>query len=150
MNLEQAIRDYLPQIVHLSLGTSKDNKPWVCEVHFAYDDGLNLYFRSLASRRHSLEIATNPAVAGTIIKQHELTELPRGIYFEGTAQLLNQEKDQIQAASYLKERLQIPKDILLESKQPEGAQFYKITVNTWYLFGKLGDEGLKKYELKWH
>ncbi|HLZ15367.1 MAG TPA: hypothetical protein VKQ34_05305 [Candidatus Saccharimonadales bacterium] len=39
LDIEQIIRDYLPDVVHMSLATCKDNKPWVCEVHFAYDDG---------------------------------------------------------------------------------------------------------------
>jgi len=37
MNIEQKIREYLPQVIHLSLATSSENKPWVGEVHFAYD-----------------------------------------------------------------------------------------------------------------
>ena len=60
MDIEKLIREYLPQIIHLSLGTSANNKPWVCEVHFAYDESLNLYYRSLTLRRHSQEIAENP------------------------------------------------------------------------------------------
>ena len=32
--IERIIREYLPQIIHMSLATVKDNKPWVCEVHF--------------------------------------------------------------------------------------------------------------------
>lgn len=72
----------------MSLATSNNNKPWVCEVHYAYDDQLNLYFRSKPSRRHSQEIATNPHVAGSIVIQHKLGEKPRGVYFEGIAELL--------------------------------------------------------------
>ncbi len=41
-NLEQIIREYIPQIVHMSLATTADSKPWVCEVHFAYDDAPNV------------------------------------------------------------------------------------------------------------
>ncbi len=67
MDVEKIIREYIDKTIHLSLATSSDNKPWVCEVHFAYDEQLNLYFRSLKSRRHSQEIAKNPNVAGNII-----------------------------------------------------------------------------------
>ncbi len=150
MNIEQTIRDYLPQIVHMSLGTSKDNKPWVCEVHFAYDDDLNLYFRSLTSRRHSQEIAANPNVAGNIVKQHVLGEYPRGVYFEGTAELLASGEEQNKAFHCIQERLQPPTDILAEAGQPDGNQFYKIIVDTWYVFGKIDDQGGKKYELAWN
>src|SRR5438105_3492644 len=110
VDIERVIREYLPQMVHLSLGTSKDNKPWVCEVHFAYDEHLNLYFRSLKSRRHSQEIALNPNVAGNIVKQHAVGEYPRGVYFEGTAELLGPGEAQNKAAACIQERLQPPTD----------------------------------------
>jgi uncharacterized protein YhbP (UPF0306 family) len=150
MDVEKVIRDYLPQIIHLSLGTSKDNKPWVCEVHFAYDEDLNLYFRSLTSRRHSHEIAENPNVAGNIVRQHQLDEYPTGVYFEGKATKLDQGTDQDKAFEAIKARLAADNDILEEAKRPDGHQFYKITVDTFYVFGKFSDEGGKKYELKWN
>jgi len=150
MNIEQIIREYLPQVVHLSLATCKDTKPWVCEVHFAYDDDLNLYFRSLTSRRHSQEIAVNPLVAGNIVRQHALDERPVGVYFEGTAKLLQPGDEQMTAFTCLKERLRIGDDILEQAKQPDGHQFYKISVDTFYVFGKFGDQATQKYELKWN
>jgi nitroimidazol reductase NimA-like FMN-containing flavoprotein (pyridoxamine 5'-phosphate oxidase superfamily) len=75
-DVEQIIRDYLPNVIHLSLATCVDNKPRVCEVHYVYDD-LNLYFRSKLSRRHSQEIFHNPYVAGNIVEQHTREEKPR-------------------------------------------------------------------------
>ncbi|HSX02742.1 MAG TPA: pyridoxamine 5'-phosphate oxidase family protein [Candidatus Saccharimonadia bacterium] len=149
MNIEQAIRDYLPPIVHMSLGTSKDNKPWVCEVHFAYDEDLNLYFRSLSSRRHSQEIAVNPYVSGNIVKQHSLEEYPRGVYFEGVAVRLEFGSERQKAFICIKERLHTNDNILEEANDPSGHQFYKITVETWYVFGKFDEDG-KKYELAWN
>src|SRR2546429_174368 len=86
--VEQIIREYLPGILHMSLGTSKDSKPWVCEVHFVYDNDLNIYFRSKKIRRHSQEIAQNPNVAGNIVEQHPAEQKPRGVYFEGTAEIV--------------------------------------------------------------
>src|SRR6185312_13687025 len=110
MDVEKVIRDYLPNIVHMSLGTSKDNKPWVCEVHFAYDEDLNLYFRSLATRRHSQEIAENPNVAGNIVVQHALGVPGVGVYFEGTAKLLGPGDEQQTAFRCIKERLKASDD----------------------------------------
>lgn len=150
MDIEKVIRDYLPQIVHMSLATSKDNKPWVCEVHFAYDDDLNLYFRSLTSRRHSQEIATNPNVAGNIVRQHSLGEYPMGVYFEGTAEMLGAGDAQDKAFKVIEARLKAGDGILAEAQNPDGHQFYKITVANWYAFGKLDGTGGKKYELKWN
>jgi uncharacterized protein YhbP (UPF0306 family) len=149
LNLEQVVRENLDKTVHMSLATSADNKPWVCEVHFAYDDSLNLYFRSLTARRHSQEIAKNPSVAGTIVKQHALAEYPLGVYFEGSAQLLEPGEEQTVAANCLRNRLEITADIGEEALREDGHQFYKIAVDKFYVFGKFGDEGGKKYELAW-
>ncbi len=149
-DVEQVIRDYLSQIVHMSLGTSNDNKPWVCEVHFVYDENLNLYFRSLASRRHSQDIAANPRVAGNIVKQHALGEYPLGLYFEGAAELLGSEDERRAVEPLFKERLEVTADIVGEAADPEGHQFYKITVENWYAFGKFdGDKG-QKLKLPWN
>jgi uncharacterized protein YhbP (UPF0306 family) len=149
VDVEKNIREYLPQVVHMSLGTSKDNKPWVCEVHFAYDDDLNVYFRSLPTRRHSQEIAQNPHVAGNIVRQHALGEMPRGVYFEGTARMLQPGAEQDKAAACIQARLQPPNDIVQDAQNPDGHQFYKIDVETFYIFGKF-EERAQKYELAWH
>src|SRR5688572_12312737 len=88
IDVEKIVREYIDKTVHLSLATVSENKPWVCEVHFAYDENLALYFVSLQSTRHAVEIKNNPSIAGNIIRQHQLGELPHGIYFEGTAEEL--------------------------------------------------------------
>lgn len=150
VDIEKVIREYLPDVVHMSLATSSNNKPWVCEVHFAYDDQLNLYFRSLTSRRHSQEIAANPNVAGNIVRQHELGMYPLGVYFEGTAELLGPGEEQTKAFQHMKDRLKAGDDILEQAKDPEGHQFYKITVASWYVFGKFDEEGGKKRALAWN
>lgn len=80
-DIEKVIREYLPYVIHMSLATSHGNKPWVCEVHYVFDKDLNLYFMSKSSRRHSKEIEMNEYVAGNIVKQHELGQKPRGVYF---------------------------------------------------------------------
>jgi uncharacterized protein YhbP (UPF0306 family) len=150
VDVEKIIRDYLPQIVHLSLGTSKDNKPWVCEVHFAYDEDLNLYFRSKDDRRHSQEIAANPQVGGSIVKQHAPDEYPLGVYFEGTATKLESEEDMQSAFPAFQKVLGKDESIFEDARQPDGHKFYKISVASWYVFGKFGDAGGMKYELKWN
>ncbi|HKU18815.1 MAG TPA: hypothetical protein VJP80_06105 [Candidatus Saccharimonadales bacterium] len=149
MDIEKIIRGYVPNVVHMSLGTCVNNRPWVCEVHFAYDDELNLYFRSLVSRRHSQEIAENPLVAGNIVRQHQLGEYPLGVYFEGVAKKLDTSTERQKAFSAINGRLHTGDDILKEAEDPKGHQFYKITVNNWYVFGKLDDTGGKKYTLEW-
>lgn len=149
MNVEKTIREYLPQVIHMSLATAKNNLPWVCEVHFAYDDELNFYFRSLPTRRHSQEIAENPHVAGNIVTHHFLGQPVRAVYFEGTARLLQAGDEQKQAFEAIKARLHTSDEILEEAKRPEGHQFYKITVETFYVFDSYTSNPSQKYELKW-
>ena len=150
MDIEQVVRDYLPGIVHMSLATVRDGKPWVCEVHFVYDDKLNLYFRSLQSRRHSQEIALNPQVAGNIVVQHSLGQPARAVYFEGQANMIENEAEVKQVFKYFHDRLQLKEEIIADALKPDGHKFYKISVETYYFFGTLGKDPAQKYELAWN
>lgn len=150
LDVEKLVREHIDKIVHMSLGTCSDNKPWVCEVHFAYDKDLNLYWRSLKSRRHSQEIAKNPNVAGNIVRQHALGEPGIGIYFEGQAKLLEPGDEQNTAFECISKRLQAGPEILSEAKDPNGHQFYKVTVTKWYVFGPFDSQPSQKYELEWN
>jgi uncharacterized protein YhbP (UPF0306 family) len=150
MDVEKVIREYIDKSIHMSLGTSRDNKPWVCEVHFVYDDRLNLYFRSLKSRRHSQDIALNPNVAGNIVKQHTVDEYPHAIYFEGSASLVDDEQKRQKLFGLFKDRLNANEDILEEAKLEDGHQFYEVVVTNWYAFGKFGQPSGQKYELSWN
>jgi uncharacterized protein YhbP (UPF0306 family) len=149
MDLEKIIRKYIDRSIHMSLGTSNGSKPWVCEVHFVYDPDLNLYFRSLKSRRHSQDIASNPSVAGNIVKQHVVGEPGHGIYFEGTASPVESDADRQELFPLFAERLGAKESILEDSRQPDGHQFYKIVVSNWYAFGMFGKDSAQKYQLPW-
>jgi uncharacterized protein YhbP (UPF0306 family) len=149
--IEQLIRNYLPNIIHMSLATCVDNKPWVCEVHYAYDQELNLYFNSLPSRRHSQEITQNPYVSGNIVTQHGLGEKPQGIYFEGMAAMVEgpEEVETVlrEYGGRFTDRADFTK---AELSKDDGGRFYKITVSDFYVFdvrGELNPPG--KHHLKW-
>jgi hypothetical protein len=119
-------------------------------VHFAYDDELCLYFRSKPSRRHSLEIAANPQVAGNIVKQYELGEPVVGLYFEGTAELLAGVNNTSPAFIAL-QQLGLKEEALSEAENdPDGHKFYKITVKNWYAFGRFGADHGQKLKLEWN
>jgi uncharacterized protein YhbP (UPF0306 family) len=150
MDIEKIIREYIDKSIHMSLATCLDNKPWVCEVHFAYDEQLNLYFRSLTSRRHSQEIAINPNVSGNIVKQHSLEDYPHAIYFEGAAVIMKDEQQRLNIFPAFQSRLGADQNILDEAKREDGHQFYKITISKWYAFGKFGQPNGQKYELNWN
>jgi uncharacterized protein YhbP (UPF0306 family) len=134
VDVEKAIREYLPNVIHMSLATCVDNKPWVSEVHFVYDNDLNLYWRSQPDRRHSQEIAANPNVAGNIVEQHSMDMSPRGLYFEGTAQMLEGLTEGSPEYQLFADRFNVGPDVLADAANPDGHQFYKLTVADWYVF----------------
>ncbi|MDO8335314.1 MAG: pyridoxamine 5'-phosphate oxidase family protein [Candidatus Saccharibacteria bacterium] len=147
MNIENFIREYLPNVIHLSLATSADNKPWVCEVHFAYDDDLNLYFFSTTDRRHCEELRNNKYVAGNIVKQHAMGEKPRGVYFEGVAeQLENVDENHIAYKTYA---ARYPEFRHWE-KLGGDSRLYKIKVSDYYIFDVTGQiQPPGKHQLSW-
>ncbi len=149
MNIEETIRQYLPQVIHLSLATSSGNRPCICEVHYVFDDNLNLYFRSKPDRRHSVEIASNRSVAGNIVVQHKIGEKVRGVYFEGTAEKLMNVDMEHPAYTLYCERFGTGPEILEESRTDSGHGFYKITVDTFFLFDSKESDPSQKYELSW-
>jgi nitroimidazol reductase NimA-like FMN-containing flavoprotein (pyridoxamine 5'-phosphate oxidase superfamily) len=150
MDVEKLVRENTEGLFHMSLATSSGNAPWVCEVHFAYDESLNLYFRSLLSRRHSQEISKNPQVAGNIVKQSELGESPVGVYFEGRAELLSGVDLNHPAFLAISQRIGVGSEIIDEANKEDGHKFYKITVKNWYVFGRFGTDHSQKLKLEWN
>lgn len=148
MDVEQVIREYLPDVLHMSLATCIGNKPWVCEVHFVYDGELNLYFRSKTSRRHSQEITKNQNVAGNIVAQHGKDEKPRAVYFEGRAK--EQDSPDKSIFELFKSRLGLSDDIVADSKKKDGHKVYKIAVSDYYLFDARESVPSQKYHLAWN
>lgn len=148
INIEQAIREYLPGVVHLSLATVNNGIPWMCEVHYAYDDRLNLYFVSRPSKRHSVEIMQNGIVAGSIVRQHMAKEKVRGVFFEGKAKKIENISTKHDAYKVFTERFGVEKSLLEIGKDTR--EFYQVTVNKFYLFDSIESEIGKKYELVWN
>lgn len=147
--IEKIIRGYIPQIIHMSLATSKNNKPWVCEVHFLYDDDLNLYFSSSIDSRHSQEIVANPHVAGNIVTQHHKDQKVRCVDFEGTARVLTQEEAEKEGYPAYVRRYGESENLLNEIRKDGNAKFFKITVENYCLFDSYGEKR-GKHTLPWH
>ncbi|MFI5240449.1 MAG: pyridoxamine 5'-phosphate oxidase family protein [Candidatus Saccharimonadia bacterium] len=150
ISVENIIRENIGKTYHMSFATVRENKPWVCELHFVYDENLNLYFRSQASRRHSMELSDNPYVSGNIVEQHAVDEYPHGIYFEGTARVLDDLAEQHRIYPLFEQRLGLDRRILDDAQKSEGHKFYMITISDWYAFGKFGQERGQKYHLVWN
>lgn len=147
--IEQTIRGYIPQIIHMSLATVQDNMPWVCEVHFVYDDDLNLYFVSSAKTRHAQEIAKNPHVAGNIVTQHHKDQKVRCVDFEGVAETLNGADAEKTAYQAYKERFGESEGLLNEIRKDGDTRFFKIRVKDFFLFDSYGDTR-GKHHLPWN
>lgn len=149
-DIEQAIREYLPGVVHLSLATVDSGIPWMCEVHYAYDDRLNLYFVSRSSKRHSIDIMQNGIVAGSVVKQYSAKEKVRGVFFEGKAEKIsNINKDHV-AYKVFTERFGVEQSLLEGNNVPDGREFYQITVSKFYLFDSIESKTGEKYDLLWN
>lgn len=91
--LKQLISDYLQEAFIMQLATVKGDQPWVCTVHFATDDNWNIYWISLPSRRHSVELEANHKVAGAIVLPHKHDDPPRGLQFSGSARRIIDETE---------------------------------------------------------
>jgi uncharacterized protein YhbP (UPF0306 family) len=148
-DLEKIIRDYVANVIHMSLATCAGNKPWICEVLVAFDNDLNLYFFSLPDTRHCQEIAKNPQVAGNIVEPHVKGQPPRGVYFEGTAQKLDGVDENHVAYTSYRDRFDRGPEMLEEARKPEGLHFYKISVRNFYLFDARDSKPGRKYLLAW-
>jgi uncharacterized protein YhbP (UPF0306 family) len=147
--IEATIREYIPQIIHMSLATVKDNKPWVCEVHFSYDDELNLYFVSSQQTRHAQELIANPYVAGNIVTQHHKNQKVRCVDFEGAAVMLEGKEAEATAYKAYVDRYGTSEGLLNEIRKDGNTRFFKIAVNEFYLFDSYGDER-GKHALPWN
>jgi len=146
---EKTIREYLPQVIHMSLATSRDNKPRVFQVHYAFDDELNLYFVSATTSQHSEDIRQNPMVAGNIVTQHFLNQKVRGVYFEGRAEELNDADAAEQALSAYSARYTDNPQLVKVAKAEGSARFYKITVHDYYVLDGYVSTPPQKFHLPW-
>lgn len=148
MNLEKSVREYLKTNNVMQLATSKDDKPWACNVHFYADADLNVYWVSTPDRRHSLDIKANPNVAA-VIKIHENTPEENyviGLSLEGTAELLGSSVSPEIIDGYCKKHAKDPKvnADLKADKAP--FKFYKITPNNFVIFNTRDFDGNPRQE----
>lgn len=65
MNPQDFYRDALKDIKLMQLATSRDNRPWLCNVWYVMDEDENVYWISRDTRKHSEDIALNPYVSCT-------------------------------------------------------------------------------------
>ncbi len=146
--IEAIVREYIEQVIHLSLATVKDTKPWVCEVHFSYDDELNLYFTSSKNSRHAQELLANPYVAGNIVTQHFKNQKVRCVEFEGIAEMLSSKDAEEVAYKAYVARFGESEGLLNEIRKDGDVHSFRITVSDFFLFDSYG-ESRGKHHLPW-
>ncbi len=82
MDVTKIITQYLREAKVMQLATVNGGQPWICTVNYAIDDAGNLYWLSLRTRRHSLELRGSAAAAVAIVKDPAVKQ---GLQLEGTA-----------------------------------------------------------------
>lgn len=133
--LKSLIKEYLKEAKLMQLATSIDGQPWVCSVWFAADEKFCIYWFSSTTRRHSEEVLKNNKVAGAIVLPHTPSDVARGLQFQGTAEVLSDQKDIDKAISVYKDRIfsieQI-NEFMSHKNRPH--KFYRIKPNQFVLF----------------
>lgn len=150
MKLRKLIEEYLKEAKMMQLGTSSNDQPWVCNVWFATDLDLNIYYFSSTNRRHSIEVEKNNKVAGAIVLPQTPDDPPRGLQFQGSSELLTKVEDIEKAISVYQDRIfskETILDLMGDSEAPH--KFYKVTPHKFILFDAVnfGDDWRQEYTL---
>jgi len=150
MNLRALIEKYLKEAKLMQLATSLDNQPWVCNVWFAADEDLNIYWFSSINRRHSSEVMKNQKVAAAMALPHTPKDPPRGLQLQGMAEVLTKQEDIDKAIYIFKDRIFPIETIeeLMENKE-NPHKFYRIKPTQFVLFDAVnfGDNWRQEYNL---
>ncbi len=148
MDLRSLIADYLKKAKLMQLATSIEDQPWVCNVWFASDEDLNIYWFSSLTRRHSKELLKNNKVAGAIAFPQTPENKPQGLQFQGSAQLLNTAIDIDKAISVYQNRIFSNEKImkLMESKETPHC-FYRLKPSLFVLFDPVNFPDNSRQEL---
>ncbi len=149
--LKKLIEEYLKEAKLMQLATSVNNQPWICNVWFAADKDLNIYWFSSTTRRHSKEVIKNKKVAAAMALPHTPKDSPRGLQLQGTAKMLTAQKEIDKAISVYAGRIfsrETIKDLMQNPQKPH--KFYMIKPTQFVLFDSLnfGDEWRQEYNLQ--
>ncbi|MBP9667420.1 pyridoxamine 5'-phosphate oxidase family protein [Candidatus Saccharibacteria bacterium] len=145
--LHQKIHDYLNEVKMMHLATASNDTPWVCNVWFAADKDLTIYWISSTRRRHSKELVKNSSVAASFCLPSQPNESDKGaLQMEGTA---TEVTNPIELAKALKlyvargffTAAQV-KNFMASLDHPH--RFYKISPERIVFFGSSAEEYLLK------
>jgi nitroimidazol reductase NimA-like FMN-containing flavoprotein (pyridoxamine 5'-phosphate oxidase superfamily) len=95
MEAEQA-RTIIQENIYCTIATAtREGKPWISPIFFAYDEAFNMYWASNKASLHSELIRQNPRIAIVIFNSQAPEGEGDGVYMEATAQELS-ETDEVQ------------------------------------------------------
>lgn len=119
----------------MQLATADGSQPWVCNVWFAADEAMNIYWFSTESRRHSQEVEKNEKVGATVCLPQTLDDTPRAVQLEGIAKKLTDEAAITQARSVYEGRIFSAEKINQLIGDPDWPHhFYRIKPNLFVLY----------------
>jgi uncharacterized protein YhbP (UPF0306 family) len=147
-NTGQLIKKYLSQAHMMQIATSAGDQPWVCTVYFVTDDGQNLYWLSLSTRRHSQEIKRSNKIAVAIAVKFDKNPII-GIQAEGTAEAVNDEEVIKSVLPAYIEKYGTGRDFIELFKSGKNQHWlYKFTPDRYYLFDEINFSDGQKHEWK--
>lgn len=147
--LRSLIEDYLKEAKMMHLATTRDGKPWICNVWFAADKDLNIYWFSSRGRRHSKEVEDDAHVAAGICIPSEPADESRGIQLEGVAERVTKPTEIIKAISVYAGKIFTPqavKQYMADREYPH--HFYRIKPTSIVLFDTKNYPENSRRELK--
>ncbi len=149
MDAAQLLTHYLANRSTMQIASVENNQPWICTVRFVADDQHNLYWASIPTRRHSIEIKNNSKVACAIVVHDIVDEPVIGIQIEGSAQVqtpspTHRKIAQAYAAAFHRGQEWVDDFVAGRTEH----QLYKLTPSSIYLFDEKNFPGGKKQKIR--
>jgi hypothetical protein len=118
MNVEEKAKKILQKILYITLATAtKEGQPWNSPVYSRFDQHYNYFWGSAYTSRHSANIRANNKVGVVVYDSTAPAGTGVGIYMEGKAYELTDEKETTYGLNCLFQGVNVPlaEDFLGES-----------------------------------
>lgn len=135
MDKSSLLKKHLSGVEIMQLATVNRGQPWVCTVHFVLGPDGNVYWLSLPSRRHSLDIARNPNVAAAMVVSQAPPVI--GVQIDGKAAVVSGRADLDTITSWFAARHGRPlAEVQALLVGPDEHWCYRLVPRTFVLFDK--------------
>lgn len=92
MDARERVLKYLKEHNTLTLATWEEGRPWATALFYA-NDGLELYFLSDPTTRHSVDFEANPQVAVTVQEDYHEWAMIKGVQMEAVVHAVDGEEE---------------------------------------------------------